>query len=756
MRKLGILSALLFAFASVFAGNIIYTGQDGNKLDKLSFKANYIEFVNRVGEISTMNVKSDAGDFVKLLVPGYFPSAEYGMPDVPEISRLIEVPYGAKPRVEVISYDEEVIYLEEQGIPVPLMPAQPSINKSDDPETIEFVYNQAFYQSGQVFAPEMIEIQKSGKLRGIQLARLVIRPFEYNAAENSIIVKNNMHVRVYLENGDMSASRAMKTRYYSPAFSSVYSKIWNYEAPEQKDALSQYPIKYVIVSDPMFETALQPFIEWKTMKGFNVVEAYTDDPAVGNTTTSIKSYLEGLYNAGTTEDPAPSFVLFVGDVAQIPAFDGDAGSHVSDVYYCEYDGAGDYIPEVYYGRFSATSVAELTPQIDKTLQFEMYTMPDPSYLGDAVMVAGVDSGYGNSHANGQINYGTSLYFNAAHGINSHTYLYPASGNEETSILTNISAGAAYVNYTAHCSEDGWADPTFSISDIATLNNQDKYYVSVGNCCLSNKFEVNCFGEELLRADKKGAVAHLGGSNSTLWDEDYYWSVGLISSPVENPTYEGTETGMYDALFHENGEDPYITTAQMNYVGNLAVESSSSTSKEYYWEIYHVMGDPSLMPYLGVPAELSVEYLDPQPIGTNSLTVTTEAGAYVAISLDGVLLDARLADASGIANLTFDAINTVTTADVVVTKQNRQPYIGTLEIIPNDNDYDVQLSAIITPSTLMFIDDATFQPEVTIRNLGQINMTSASVNYQIDNGAVVTETWTGNIATFAEVNVTFRK
>ncbi|MDA3820141.1 MAG: C25 family cysteine peptidase [Candidatus Delongbacteria bacterium] len=755
MKKFFMLSLALLVVYTLNAISPIQTKHEKSELQLLNSRLDFIEFTNTVGDFYGINIKTKAGNFTKLRVPGYHKSADYGMPELPEISRLIEIPYGAKARIEIVSYDEETIYLNEEGHHFPLMPAQPSLSKSQDPEDVEFVYNEDFYHSGSVYMPDMVSVEKAGKLRGIQMALVVIRPFEYNTGDNTITIKNNLYVKVHFENGDAISAKANKKQYYSPAFEPVYNKLWNYESPQTKDALSAYPIKYVIVADPSFETALQPLIEWKTKKGFYVIEAYTDNPDVGSTTASIKSYLEGLYTAGTPEDPAPSFVLFVGDVAQIPTFDGNAGSHVSDMPYCEYDGGGDYIPEVYFGRFSATTIAELTPQIDKTLQFEQYTMPNPSYLGESVMVAGVDGSYGNSHANGQINYGTEYYFNAAHGITSNTYLYPESGDNASNILSDISAGAGYVNYTAHCSSDGWADPSFTISDIAGLDNQDMYYVSVGNCCLSNKFdETECYGEALLRAENEGAVAHLGASNNSLWDEDYYWSVGLISDPVENPTFEDTETGAYDGIFHENGEDPYVTTAQMNYVGNLAVESSSSSNKEYYWEIYHVMGDPSLMPYMGVPSTLTVDYLDPQPIGTSSLTVNTEEGAYAAISLDGVLLDAKLADASGIAELTFDAINDVVVCDVVVTKQNRQPYIGTLEIIPNDNDYDVQLSAINAPSSLVFVGDATFQPEVEIRNLGQLELTSASVNYQIDDGTPVHVDWTGSLNTFDSEIVTF--
>lgn len=190
----------------------------------------------------------------------------------------------------------------------------------------------------------------------------------------------------------------------------------------ERTDLVRYPIKYVIVSHRMFEAQLQPFIAWKIRKGYEVIVAYTD--VIGSTTTAIKSYLQGLYNAGTPENPPPSFVLLVGDTPQIPAWSGTAGSHITDLKYCEY--TGDYLPEVYYGRFSAQNTAQLQPQIDKTLQYEQYTMLNPNYLGEVTLIAGVDASYAPTYGNGQINYGTTQYFNAAHSITPHVWLYPAS------------------------------------------------------------------------------------------------------------------------------------------------------------------------------------------------------------------------------------------------------------------------------------------------------------------------------------------
>ncbi len=121
-------------------------------------------------------------------------------------------------------------------------------------------------------------------------------------------------------------------------------------------------------------------------------------------------------------------------------------------------------------------------------------------------------------------------------------------------------------------------------------------------------------------------------------------------------------------------------------GNYAVEESNSGKKTYYWEIYHLMGDPSLMIYYSVPPPLSATYLNTLMIGMNSLTVTTEAYATVALSYNGVLLDAKVTGLSGSVTLNFSPLNAPGNLDIVITKQNRQPHINSIQVIPAEGPY----------------------------------------------------------------------
>ena len=628
------------------------------------------------------------GLFSQLISDGMSKTFDEGKPDLPVINRLIEIPFNSVAKIKVLSFDEEIIELKNYGLSELIIPAQPSHEKSKDIKDVPFIKDQIVYSKNEFFKKDIVKFEDKGYLRDKHLGYLEISPFAYNPVTNTLKVLNNIEIEVLFipkSNIKPQSIDRLKSPYFKNVAYNTINKV------EESKALISGPVKYVIVSDPMFAETLQAFVDWKTMKGFNVIEAYTN--VVGTTTIEIKAYLQDLYD-NPDDGVSPTFVLLVGDVAQIPAFSG-SGGHVTDLYYCEY--TGDKLPEVFYGRFSAETVEELQPQIDKTLEIEKYEMPDPSYLDNVVLVAGVDGTYAPTYGNGAINYTNDYYTNETNGVTSYYYLYNddsgvmASNNSgaSASIRSYISSGVSFANYTAHCSSSGWSDPSFNISHIDGLTNEHMYPLIIGNCCESSTFNTNdCFAEKILMAENKGAVGYIGGSNSTYWSEDYWWAIG-VSSISANPTYEDSELGAYDRFFHLNGEakqDWYITQGQINVAGNLAVEASTSSLKAYYWEIYHLMGDPSLTPYVTVPEVLIASYNSEIITGSSSFQVTTEEDAYVAVSKDGILLDAKLADATGLVELIFESLDNVGTLDLVITKQNRQPTIDEITIVPATTPY----------------------------------------------------------------------
>ena len=694
MRITSYILILLVCLSTTVYSNDIKISEESNSIKVIDKSSVNFKLITSINKISTNVIKTKFGDFVKLSIPSYTSNSIDGNPELPSLNKLISVPKGAKVVTKIINKIVKTVSLEDYGIELPLFPNQPSISKGDNPENIDFIFNKDSYSQNSFSQSNIVSTELLGFMRDIQLARISVSPISYNPITNELKIITNLEIEFSFIDIDFAADKLSKQKYYSADFDHLYKKCINYLPSNTKDVITTYPVKYVIVSDPIFQTALQPLIDWKTKKGFSVIEAYTNDPNVGTTTTSIKSYLQNMYDSATINNPAPTYLLIVGDDTQVPSFVG--AQHVSDMYYCEFDGNGDFYPEMYFGRFSANTVSEVEIQVAKTLTHEKYLFSDPSFLNNIVLVAGVDASYAPTYGNGQINYATDNYFNIAHNLTIHNYLY-GSGTPITSdmsqasasIISNVDEGVGLANYSAHCGPSGWSDPSFNSSDVSGLQNIDEYGLIISNCCTPNKFdEPVCFGEALLRADNKGALGHIGASNNTYWDEDYWWSVGSTSNIIANPTYSGTGLGAYDCLMHENGEqeeDWFITQSQIIHAGNLAVTEAGG-AEQYYWEIYHLMGDPSLMPYIGIPTSLSVSHISVLPIGSTSLIVNSEENSYVALSMNGILLDAQLCDASGVVNLVFNPISNVGSMDVVVTKQFKQPYLNTLQVISPNGPY----------------------------------------------------------------------
>jgi len=152
--------------------------------------------------------------------------------------------------------------------------------------------------------------------------------------------------------------------------------------------------------------------------------------------------------------------------------------------------------------------------------------------------------------------------------------------------------------------------------------------------------------------------------------------------------------------------------------------------------------------------MTPEYSNIVPVGTTSLEVTAEDLSYIALSKDGVLLDAQYTGNGTSAELTFPALTETGELDLVITRQFREPYIQTVMVVEGTNENDATIQSIIAPATAMSVQEATFQPQITIMNLGTANLTSATVSYTINDGTPVTTNWTGSLAQYETANVSF--
>ena len=706
------------------------------------------------GNISTTDVTTDQGSFSRMAMDGYHLASEVGRPQVPVMVEMLEIPLCDAISYTIRSSRYSDFTAAELDIQHPLFPAQPSYTKSYTGPVV-FVKDDDTYRTDAFYHRDLITVEKSGIMRNINIATVYFSPVQYNPVTDTYRIYEDVTVEFSFENADIPGTYQMKNLHGNAVFNGLQSRVINPIHSETRESTLNRPIKYLIVANSMFRGQLDEFVTWKKRQGMMVEIVYTDQSEVGTTDTSIANFIKGEYINATELDPAPTYVLLVGDIAQIPVFNTHISreTHKTDLYYFTWTD-GDNLPDCYYGRFSAQNEGHLANILEKTMLYEQYTMPDPSYLDEAVLVAGTDENYGPVHANGQMNYLSNNYINTAYGYsNVHLYLYNSS-SQAAQIRSDIGAGVGYANYTAHCSEKGWSDPVFENPHISTLRNTDRYCFMIGNCCLSNKFdESECFGEAITRTAKKGAVAYIGGSNNTLWNEDYYWSVGVRSSVSANTVYDATRLGAYDRLFHTHGEpfsDWYVTGGSIIQAGNLSVESSTSGSKLYYWEIYHIMGDPSILPWLS-QADVMMPIIPEEIVsGTTSMQISAVPYAYVALTENGEVTAAGTADENGNIILYFDPASQDSTYEVAITAQNYQPYFKTVDAIAPEGAYVVATDMRLTQGQQANYG-AYVTIDATLRNLGVADASdiTSTIATGSDKVTLTTNSITSNSIAIAE-------
>ena len=654
-----------------------------------------------VGALRYGDVTYEGSKYAVLGLDGYSDGGQVGSPTVPVLTSLLTIPFCSGVEVTV----ENAVYDTLPALDAKMMfPRQESRFKSDM-KAHALIVDEEVYGTDAFEGEELAAVREVGIGRERNLAFLDFSPVKVNPVSGAVMVCRSADVVVSYREPDVEATMNHFARYYTPAF--TVGQSINQLIPV-KQVASSAPIRMVVLAPSVLRCKkLDEFVAWKRNQGLLTDVYYIDD--MGLLTSAITAaFVADMFSNATAEEPAPTFLTLIGDDNLIPTFESqittlsrlDLDEHITDLYYATLVG-NDNIPDLYLGRMSARDTATLGNIIDKTLYYEQYLFEDDSYLNRGVLVAGVDYGSQGDNAyrcsDPSMDYIAKYYINAANGYDQVYYYknlttFAPAGVTVTGSSASIatadtlrriySRGAGWINYSAHGDWNMWAQPLFNTNHVGAMSNNNKPSIMIGNCCLSNMFDkYECFSEALVRhGNNAGAVAYIGATNSTLWDEDFYWSVGLRRSVsgTMDATFDSLNRGMYDNLFHTHGESYAATIAtagQMVVAGNMAVNSSSSAyygmdMTQYYWEIYELMGDPSLMPWLGVASvpQVSIEAYD-------KIYVMAPPHAYVAIvdHSDMSLKAAAFADAGGYAELPMIDAAQRAQCHVAVTAQGYRPY-----------------------------------------------------------------------------------
>jgi hypothetical protein len=678
-----------------------------------------------------------------IVLPGHHYTSETGQPELPVYSRVVEVPQGMKVKVTLSGISTSKIRFDDHGLgKAQIYPSQPARTKNEAQDQKVVVKDRKIYESKGTISHDTVVISTVGTFRGREMVNIAIYPAFYDPAGGYVDLITSMNVNIsYIPSETKGISEGTDTDDKSGFASDSY--ITGY---------TDRPINMIVVTDSIFIRHLKPLIWWKMLKGIKTTVIYKGPGPADTVYSDLKARISSAYAGMLAAGNPPQYLLIVGDPALIPTARGI--SNVSDLYYGEFDGQGDYIPELFIGRLPVSDTTQLKSVVKKIIDYETLNYdPGNNFWAAALVTAGNAPGFEN-YMNGQVGYIYNNYLSKESGLKAFRWKYPESAVKDDSLKLLFNQGLSILNYTGHGEASGFSDPVFKVPNVSALTNINEYPLIIANACRTAQINVaSCFGTAMVNASEKGAVGYIGCTNDSYWVEDFFWAVGP-GNPGTDVTYENTGYGAFDRLFHTHGELPgewYYTMGQINFAGNMAVSASTSQRKKYYWETYMLLGDPSMAPLIGKPDTFNIELPDTLPPFLNTLSFFTTPFAYAALSDFDTLWDAKFVSPSGAISLNIPA-GLKDSCLLVITGQNMVPYFKVFHFGP-------VASAFITVRDIVFDDSGgnnngapdygeRIRLKITVRNLGQGASAGLNASLSVLSGQVTLENSSAMIGVLA--------
>jgi len=605
----------------------------------------------RVGGFSKSPVDIGGEMFHAVGLPGEGLILRRGMPELPSMSRSVVIPDAAEMAVRVVSSH----YVDYHDVPV--APSKGVLTRNIDPATVAYTFDAAY--GGDDWYPERLAYGREPYImRDVRGMVVVVNPFQYNPATRTLRVYDRVTVEVTESGPAGKNALTHHPRELNSEFRKIYERHFvNFDAgtgtryPAVDDVGGMLVICY---DDAGFLSAMQPLVDWKNQMGVPC-EMVTTTTA-GGTAANIKSYITQYYNENDL-----AFVLLVGDIEQLPSFTSQGGA--SDPTYSTIT-ADDY-PDVFVGRFSAATVAQVQTQVLRTIEYERTPQAGAAWYHKGMGVAsnqgpGDDGEDDDEHID---NIRTDLLA-FTYTLVDQIYDYSGTASDVTNGLND---GRSVINYTGHGSTTSWGSTGFSNSHVNALTNDNMLPFIISVACVNGQFAYStCFAEAWLRAtngtEPTGAVGMYASSINQSW----------------NPPMDAQDE-IADLLCGTAGTGARRTFGGLCYNGSSHMMDVYGSDGEDMFYTWHVFGDPSLRVRTDTPAALSVSHAGTVDAFASTFDVDTgEEGALAALYHDGVLYGSALAGPSGVA--TIDVLAPLpenTDVTVTVTSFNALTYTGSV-------------------------------------------------------------------------------
>jgi hypothetical protein len=656
----------LLTFGSLF-GNWVEISENSNRklFEHNSYGKETTEIQFSLNGYEFETVTKNDEDFQKI---SYFNEGKFietGKPALPRFSRLIAIPNEGE-----VSF--EIFYLEDEIIPNMTIYPRQSLQIESQINSKEFVIDEAYYNSEEVFPGKIVEIGEPAIMRDYRVVNITVNPFQYDPKNRELRVVKNVDI-VVNTSGRSGENIKIRDRKKSRYFEHLYqATILNYDSIVSRNDEFQQPCYLFIYPDnSTIENTLQSLAEWKHQKGFDVVMASTAQ--TGTSLYSIKNYIQDAYN--NWENP-PEFICLVGDAGGSYNISTDhCGGGEGDHGYVRLDG-NDILADAFIGRLSIASNSNLQNIIYKILHYEKEPyMGTTDWYNTALLVGDpTDSGPSCIDTKQHI----KEMIDVSHPNINSIEVYNAPWVNQMS--TNLNIGVTYFNYRGFWGMSGW-----STSNINSLNNGLMMPFAVALTCETGDFEgsYDCISEAFLKAGSPGNPKGAIGAIST--------ATPYTHTCFNNCIDAGIYYGIFrDGIYHMGGA---LNRGKLNLYLNYPQNPMNAVNNFSYWN--NLMGDPGLELWTGIPQDMIVTYDTQVALGTNFLEVTVEdengiplQDAWVtALMGDDDIFATGYTDEDGFIILPIDA-QLEGSVNLTVTKHDFIPHLGSFDIGISDRFVNV--------------------------------------------------------------------
>ncbi|MFC1851569.1 C25 family cysteine peptidase [candidate division CSSED10-310 bacterium] len=679
---------LMIVSTPLFAGEPIWypVGQGSKNIEKpyimtLSEGKTKISFEVDIPGLLVQDVLTKGGTFRGFALPGHTFYGQIGQARLPAIRLLVEVPHQAKINIRINEPKYIDFPLSDFQISGGIVPVQESIEKSQDGfEKWPFSKDVNYYATNEYLPQKLVQIERIDFYRSHRVALITIIPQTYNPQANRVRIYPQLSFEVQMEGGDLEKTSSEIRRTWSESFENNYANSFiNYGMFHQETGSENTRASYweglLIISAPNLFPATDELAQWRSKMGYYV--QHVDTTTTGTTKEAIKSYIQQAFD--TWQNPALSFVLLVGDVAQIPSPPGTHCSNcASDSDYACLNGP-DNVHDVAIGRISVEQVDEAEAIFDRLMIFTKAQFVETDWIKMQGFSSSCDDSYNgyNTHEFCLSTYTDDAGYTGTYVVPDHPggdlirciEDYDYNGSDSGAVVVEIlNEGRALLTYSGHCSETSWAGPYVLLGDIDGATCGERTPFMTGHCCSAHDlYTSRCFGEACIR---EVAVGYFGSSNSSYWGEDDYLQRAWFGK-------------LYAEGQHKMGE--YTIN------GLIKMYQEYSTSKnDYYMDMEILGGDPTMEIYTEIPLDLIVTHDAAALVGQTSFAVQVTqnrgplSGARVCLTKnDGgdVIHEFGLTNAQGEVVITMNPAPAAPgILNVTVTAINAKPHEGTVNVI----------------------------------------------------------------------------